>query len=90
MSKQKKIKVVRRKLGKEHALGQAWQGENLVEIEPRQKPKKFLTVLIHEILHCLEEDWSETKVDQTSIKIANIIWEQGYRKVYLDNEKIEK
>ena len=90
MKKEKKIKVVLKKLGRERALGQAWMHENLVELEPRQKPKKFLAVLIHEILHCLEPDWSESKVDRHSMKIADIVWKQGYRKIFLDNEKIGK
>ena len=30
------ILVTDKKLGRERAAGQAWQGENLIEIDPRQ------------------------------------------------------
>lgn len=90
MSKEKKIKVVIKRLGKEKALGQAWIDDGIVEIDPRLSPKRFLTILVHEVLHCLEPKWSESKVDKHSIKIAKIIWEQGYRKILLDNEKVGK
>ena len=82
MSKNKKrIKVVEKKLGREKAWGQAWMSDYLIEIDPRQKSKKYLNTLIHEILHCLYPSDRETKVKNNADVLASYIWDKNYRRI---------
>lgn len=74
-------KVVIRKLGKEKALGQAFIKENLIEIDPRQKPKTLLDTEIHEFLHIRFPDWSESKVKNEARILRNYLWKLKYRKI---------
>ncbi len=74
------IKIKEKKLGRERAWGLCYS-DGLIEIDPRMKSKKYLVILIHELLHHLEPGWSENKVDKTSIFLGNIIWEKNYRRI---------
>ena len=74
-------KVVIRKLGKEKAYGQAFVKENLIEIDPRQKPKTLLDTEIHEFLHIRFPDWSETKVRKEARFLRDYLWKLNYRKI---------
>lgn len=78
---QTRIKVRYRKLGKEQALGLAYQNKNLIEIDSRLKGKRLLTTLVHEILHIQNPDWSENKVEVQSKGMADVLWKQHFRKV---------
>jgi hypothetical protein len=78
-----KITIIEKKLGREKALGLAYQGEGLIEIDPRQSNKAYLDTLIHEGLHILFPDWSEYKVKKSANKMSEILWKSGYRKVQL-------
>lgn len=82
MTKRKKIKLVDKKLGRERALGQAYSGERLVEIDPRLRSKVRLSVAIHEFLHIVFPDMSESKIDRAAPKIAKALWADGYRRIY--------
>lgn len=77
----KKIKIVERKLGREKALGQYWQGEGLIEIDPRQAPKEILSVIVHELLHVAMENATEDEVLRIEKIMAEALWNAGYRKV---------
>lgn len=79
--KQQKIKIKFKKLGREKAFGQAISSENLIELDPRQKQKTMLNTLIHELLHIVEPDWTEHKVNQTASVLARYIWEAKYRRL---------
>jgi hypothetical protein len=80
--KRKKLKIVERKLGRERAWGLCYQGENLIELDPRMSSKKHLVVALHEGLHHIFlDDLSESKVEKFSVILANIIWGQGYRRI---------
>jgi hypothetical protein len=79
--KLKPVKVVERKLGRERANGQYWRGKRLIEIDGRLKPQKYLKILCHEILHHINEDASESRVERESGVLAGILWQEGYRKV---------
>jgi hypothetical protein len=79
--KTKRIKVEEKKLGREGAVGLAYQGENLIEIDPRQTSKDYLDTLIHETLHILFPEMSEYRVGKTANVITKIVWEKGYRRV---------
>ena len=78
-----KIKVVERKLGREGAVGQCWQGERLVEVDPRQPAKEYLDTVIHEILHELLPQRSEKFVLHAGNTLASTLWKLGYRRVDL-------
>lgn len=74
-------KVVIRKLGKEKAYGQAFTDKNLIEIDPRQKPKTLLDTEIHEFLHIRFPDWSENKVMKEARILTKYLWKLKYRKI---------
>jgi len=81
MTKRKKIKIEEKKLGRERAWGQMFSGENKIQIDPRLKAKRRLTIVIHECLHVLFPNMSETIVDKASIKIGKVLWEDRYRRI---------
>jgi len=77
-------KVVEKKLGREKAYGMVHDTSNPkshILIDPRQKPKSYLGTLIHEKLHLMFPDWSETKVKKAEKELATLLWANGYRKV---------
>ena len=76
-----KLRVKERKLGKEKAYGQYWNGEGLIEIDPRLKAKKFLTIACHELLHAVAPRLSESHVDRASKIMARELWKLRYRRV---------
>lgn len=79
--KKKKIKIIERKLGRERCFGQTWQGDYLIEIDPRQTPKQYMDTLFHEYLHNLFPDKKEKQIKTLANKISNFFWEQNYRRV---------
>lgn len=78
-----RIKVREKKLRREHALGQYYQGMNLIEIDPRQASKDYFLTIIHECLHAAFPDLSECATIRAEHLMGNTLWEQGYRKVML-------
>lgn len=75
------MKVVYRKLGKEKAWGQAHIDSNTIEIDPRLKGRRKIEILLHEALHILNHEWSETKVIEQSKKLTSLLWKEHYREV---------
>ena len=80
-AKLKRLKVVERKLGRERAWGQCWQGEGLIEIDPRQPAQDYLDTLIHEHLHVLMPDADEREIFGMSRQLTHAIWKAGYRRL---------
>ena len=78
------VKVVHRRLGRERAWGQAFIGENKLEVDPRLGAKRMLEVLIHEVTHLAHPGMSESEVDRTGKMICRVLWSQNYRRVLLD------
>lgn len=77
-----KIKIIEKKLGREKAWGQAWQDKPWsIEIDPRQKSRSYLNTLIHEMLHCLYPNDSETKIRKNADIMTKYIWEKSYRRI---------
>jgi len=79
--RRKKIKVVFKKLKRERALGQAIKAENLIELDPRLRSRAMLSTAVHEVLHIVAGEWSESRVERASQKIANVLWHLGFRRV---------
>jgi len=75
------IKVTHRKLGKEKSWGLAHISFNEIVLDTRLKGRRHLLYLIHEALHIIHPDWSETKVVKVSRAMTKLLWEQHYRKV---------
>lgn len=88
MAKQKPVRVVEKKLGRERALGQAikgggYRGRDLIEVDPRQSPREYMDTIIHEGLHVINPATPERVVSSTASKLASILWMQGFRRVHL-------
>ena len=77
--KLKKIKVRERKL--RYYYGYAYPDKSLVEITPNLKPRQYLDTLIHEILHVMYPNDSESKISQNASTITHHIWKKGYRRI---------
>jgi predicted SprT family Zn-dependent metalloprotease len=84
MSKRQKVKVVYRKLGREAAWGQAFIGEDRVEVDPRLGALRQLEVIIHEVCHICHPEMTEKEVDRTGKTIAKVLWSENYRRVLLE------
>lgn len=76
-------KVIEKKLGRERALGQTVKEHPraVIQIDPRQKPKSYLGTLIHEKLHIMFPDWSESKIIRAEKELTDLLWENHYRQV---------
>lgn len=74
-------RVKDRLLGREKALGLCWQGEGLIEIDPRLKARTALDTLIHEMLHHYAPDWSESKVSKVASSMTSILWNRRFRRI---------
>lgn len=83
MTEKEPIKVTHRKLGRYNADGLAWTEGQHIEIDSRLQGKAHLEIMLHEMLHVLNPKWSELKVIHQSRKMAEVLWEQRYRRVEL-------
>ncbi len=77
------IKIVERKLGREKAFGQCWQGDGLVEIDPRQDAYEYLDTICHEVMHEICPEHAEEFISKAGTTLSKVLWKQGYRKVIL-------
>ena len=84
--KRKKFKVAIRHLGQEQAFAMNWPGERFIEIDPRVKPKFFCANIIHECLHEIFPEASESKIDKAGTAIADALFHCGFKRVYDDNK----
>jgi hypothetical protein len=81
--RRQKSKVKWVKLGRQRAWGQATIGEGLIEIDPRLGAKRQLEVLCHEPLPLTFPELSEAQVDRAGKDLADVLWNQDYRRVLL-------
>ena len=82
MPKRRKLKIVERKLGREKAWGLCWQGENLIELDPRLKGKKKLNLACHELAHLVFPSIeSEREIERIARIFANALWSLNYRQI---------
>lgn len=75
----RKLKIVEKKL--KAYLGYAYLDKDVIEIDPRQKSKQYLDTLIHECLHILFPEESETSVADKAKTITDCIWRKNYRRI---------
>lgn len=74
----KSIKVIHRKLGKERAWGLA-EG-NRIDLDSNLNGRRHLLYLLHEMLHVIHPEWSETNVVKVSRQMCRVLWDQRYRR----------
>ena len=65
-NEEKKLNITERKLGQRKAWGLYYHGDDKIEIDPRQKQKQYLHVLIHELLHMAFNELSEEGVERAA------------------------
>lgn len=75
------MKIIYRKLGREKAWGQAYCGDNLIEIDPALKGKHKLEIIIHEAMHILNPEWNENEVVHKSRQLARVLWKERFRQI---------
>ena len=76
-----RVRIIEKKLGRERALGQAWAGLDVIEIDPRQDERERLDTLIHELLHVMMPEWSEETVVEAAKWLSRHLWKQRYRRM---------
>lgn len=85
MKKQKLVKISIRKLGQYKALGRylkaGEQGSSdVIEIDPLQSPREFLSTAIHEAIHLGCPYLEELEVVRVEKVICEILWTLNYRR----------
>jgi hypothetical protein len=78
----RKVKIVERKLKRERAVGRVFLEDGVIEIEARQKPREWLSTLVHEALHVAFPGLPEKQVAAAERKIADILWRAGVRRIH--------
>lgn len=84
--KRKRVKVTLRPLGRERAVGQAFQGDSEIEVDFRVKPKYFLQINCHEVAHLFFCDESEHKINEFGKHLSDVLWRVGFRRIYDENK----
>jgi len=75
------MKITHKKLGRHKAWGLADKEAKTVELDIRLQGRKHLEIAIHEALHIVFPDMSETIVARTGRRLANVLWQLNYRRV---------
>jgi len=86
--KKRKLIINEKKLGRVRfnggsVWGLAYKDDNLIEIDPRQKPKRYLNTLVHELLHIVFPEASEKQITQAANVVVKELWRANYRKTIL-------
>lgn len=79
----KKLTLKERKLGRERAQGQTFLEDGLIEIDPRLKPRQWLSTLVHEAVHMAFPEAPEDRVAGAERIITRILWRAGLRRIHL-------
>ncbi|MGE0006868.1 MAG: hypothetical protein AB7S92_14895 [Parvibaculaceae bacterium] len=80
--RRRKIRIVARKLKRQRALGRVFLDAGVIEIDERQKPREWLSTLVHEALHVAFPDMEERPVAAAEKRIAEILWQAGVRRIH--------
>jgi len=75
------MKIIYRKLGREKAWGQAYCGDNIIEIDPALRGKHKLEIIIHEAMHILNPEWDENEIVQKSRQLTRVLWKERFRQI---------
>lgn len=75
------ITIEEKKLGREKMHGYTFKDK--IVLDPRLKPKKHFEIIIHEMVHNIYPEMSETRVTKSSRKLARFLWAYGFRRVDL-------
>lgn len=78
----RKLVLTERKLGRERAAGQAFPEDGLIEIDPRLKPRQWLSTLVHEAVHMAFPEAEERSVARAERVITRILWRAGIRRIH--------
>jgi hypothetical protein len=78
----RKVRIVERKLKRQRAVGRVFLDEGIIEIEQRQKPREWLSTLVHEALHVAFPGMEEKSIAAAERKIADILWRAGVRRIH--------
>lgn len=90
MARKRKIRVKLRKLGREKAVGLAYQNCDFIELDERVRPKMLMVNALHEINHLTHVDDSEYTVEKNAQIMANVLWDVlGFRRVYSENKPMK-
>ncbi|MCF3107336.1 hypothetical protein LL912_00955 [Niabella sp. CC-SYL272] len=76
----KSIKVEYKKLGRQRVIGLAYGKERRIEIDERLTGEKFITTLIHEIMHIQNWHWDEFKVYDDAEEMGKIVYRELIKK----------
>ena len=78
----KNPQVIHRRLKEYEAplLGEAYLDVFKIYIQNRQSSREYLGTLIHEAAHCIFPDLTEYQIRKFEKIMANIIWNEGYRR----------
>lgn len=71
--------VREKKLGRQKSVGQAWQDDGLIDIDPRQDAYEYFDTLIHEWIHVEFPTWKENTVRAKSRKLSKFLWKHKVR-----------
>ena len=78
----RRVNIIERKLKRQRALGRVFLEEGVIEIDQRQKPREWLSTLVHEALHVAFPDIGEKRIAAAERKIADILWRAGIRRIH--------
>ncbi|MGE3874305.1 MAG: hypothetical protein AB7F74_15245 [Parvibaculaceae bacterium] len=78
----RKVRIMARKLKRHRAVGRVFLEEGVIEIEERQKPREWLSTLVHEALHVAFPGMEEKPIAAAERKIADILWRAGVRRIH--------
>jgi hypothetical protein len=78
----RRVKIVPRKLKRQRAVGRVFLEDGVIEIEERQKPREWLSTLVHEALHVAFPGMAEKPIAAAEKKIAYILWRAGVRRIH--------
>lgn len=60
----------------DYLYGLAWIENGVIDIEDRIKGYKQFYALVHEYMHFMFPDWSETRIKKHSRSLAWFLWRQ--------------
>lgn len=69
------------KVGQFEMLGECYQGEHTIVINPKQSSREYLGTLVHELAHYVFPDMTEKQVRRIESIFSQALWRQGFRRI---------